>query len=335
MNPANDLSPAASRRHALARIGALGALAALPLGSARAAGYPARPIRLIVPSAAGGSPDVICRVLADEFPAVVGQPLVIENKPGASGNNGMGEVARAEPDGYTLGYANVGTMAINRSLYARLPYDPDTLTGIAITGTVQNALVVRNDLPVKSVQEFIQYARARPGRLMMGSAGNGTTGHLGGELFKAMTGTFMVHVPYRGSPAAVQDLIGGQIDLMFDNLASIGPHVKQGRVRALGVSGPRRSPLFPELPTIQEAGVKGYETVAWGGLVGPRGMSAEVVALLNAAVNRIVAMPAVRERYAKLAVETMMSTPNLIMTMAKLETPRWADVIKRSGAKVE
>ena len=335
MNPANDLSPAASRRHVLARIGALGALAALPLGFARAAGYPARPIRLIVPSAAGGSPDVICRVLADEFPAVVGQPLVIENKPGASGNNGMGEVARAEPDGYTLGYANVGTMAINRSLYARLPYDPDTLTGIAITGTVQNALVVRNDLPVKSVQEFIQYARARPGRLMMGSAGNGTTGHLGGELFKAMTGTFMVHVPYRGSPAAVQDLIGGQIDLMFDNLASIGPHVKQGRVRALGVSGPRRSPLFPDLPTIQEAGVKGYETVAWGGLVGPRGMSAEVVALLNAAVNRIVAMPAVRERYAKLAVETMMSTPNLIMTMAKLETPRWADVIKRSGAKVE
>jgi tripartite-type tricarboxylate transporter receptor subunit TctC len=335
MNPVDDHSCPAGRRALLARLASLGALAALPVVGARAAAYPARPIKLIVPSAAGGSPDVICRVLADEFHGVVGQPLVIENKPGASGNTGLGEVARAEPDGYTLGYANVGTLAINRSLYARLPYDPDTLSGIAITGTVQNALVVRNDLPVKTVQELIQYARARPGKLMMGSAGNGTTAHLGGELFKAMTGTFMVHVPYRGSPAAVQDLMGGQIDLMFDNLASIGSHVKQGRVRALGVSGPRRSPLFPELPTIQEAGVKGYETVAWGGLVGPRGLAPDVVALLNAAVNRIVAMPAVRERYAKLAVETMMSTPNLIMTMAKLETPRWAEVIKRSGAKVE
>jgi len=335
MNAVDDRFLTTSRRRALARLSSLAALAALPLSAARAAGYPVRPIKLIVPSAAGGSPDVICRIIADEFPGVVGQPLVVENKPGASGNNGMGELARAEPDGYTLGYANVGTLAINRSLYARLPYDPDTLSGIAITGTVQNALVVRNELPVKTVQELIQYARARPGRLMMGSAGNGTTGHLGGELFKAMTGTFMVHVPYRGSPAAVQDLIGGQIDLMFDNLASIGPHIKQGRVRALGVSGPRRSPLFAELPTIQESGVKGYETVAWGGLVGPRGLPAEIVTLLNAAVNRIVAMPAVRERFAKLAVETMMSTPNLIMTMAKLETPRWAEVIKRSGAKVE
>ena len=335
MNPVDDHSCDAERRRALARLGSLGALAAWPLAESLAAGYPARPIRLIVPSAAGGSPDVICRVLADEFPAVVGQPLVVENKPGASGNNGMSEVSRAEPDGYTLGYANVGTMAINRSLFARLPYDPDTLTGIAITGTVQNALVVRNELPVKTVQELIQYARARPGRLMMGSAGNGTTGHLGGELFKTMTGTFMVHVPYRGSPAAVQDLIGGQIDLMFDNLASIGPHIKQGRVRALGVSGPRRSPLFPDLPTIQESGVTGYETVAWGGLVGPRGLPADVVTLLNSAVNRIVALPAVRERFSRLAVETMMSTPNLIMTMAKLETPRWAEVIKRSGAKVE
>jgi tripartite-type tricarboxylate transporter receptor subunit TctC len=288
-----------------------------------------------VPSAAGGSPDAICRIVADEFPAVLGQPLVVENKPGASGNTGMAELARAEPDGYTLGYGNVGTLAINRSLFARLPYDPDSLTGIAITGTVHNALVVRNDLPVRSVQDLIQHARARPGRLMMGSAGNGTTGHLGGELFKAMTGTFMVHVPYRGSPAAVQDLVGGQIDLMFDNLASIAPHIQQGRVRALGVSGARRSALFPDLPTIAEAGVPGYETQAWGGLVGPRGLPVDVVATLNAAVNRIVALPAVRERFARLAVETMMSPPNLIMTMAKLETPRWAAVIKRSGARVE
>jgi tripartite-type tricarboxylate transporter receptor subunit TctC len=337
MNPFDDHSCSGDRRVALARLASLGALAVLPRAGvcARTPAYPSRPIRLIVPSAAGGSPDVICRIIADEFPGVVGQPLIVDNKPGASGNNGMGEVARAEPDGYTIGYANVVTMAINRSLFAKLPYDPDKLSGIAITGTVQNALVVRNDLPVKTVQEFIQYARARPGKLMMGSAGNGTTGHLGGELFKAMTGTFMVHVPYRGSPAAVQDLIGGQIDLMFDNLASISPHIKQGRVKPLGVSGPRRSPVLPDLPTIQEAGVKGYETVSWGGMVGPPGLPEEVVTLLNTAVNRIVSMPAVRERFAKLSVESMMSTPNLIMTMAKLETPRWAEVIKRSGAKVE
>jgi tripartite-type tricarboxylate transporter receptor subunit TctC len=169
----------------------------------------------------------------------------------------------------------------------------------------------------------------------MGSAGNGTTGHLGGELFKALTGTFMVHVPYRGSPAAVQDLIGGQIDLMFDNLASIGPHIRNGRVRALAVSGARRSPMFPDLPTIQEAGVKGYETTAWGGIVGPKGLAGEIVALLNKEINRVITVPAVREKFNQLAVETMASPPSLIMTMAKVETPRWADVVKRSGARAD
>jgi tripartite-type tricarboxylate transporter receptor subunit TctC len=309
-----------------------------PLGGARpawAAAYPAKPIRLIVPSAAGGSPDAICRILADALYPALGQPLVVDNKPGGGGSIGMSELARAEPDGYTLGYANVGTLAINRSLYAKLPYDPDALTGIAMTGTVQNALVVRKDLPAKTVQELIALARARPGILTMGSSGNGTTGHLGGELFKAMTGTFMVHVPYRGSPAAVQDMIGGQIDLMFDNLASIGPHIRNGRVRALGVSGARRSPMFPDIPTIQEAGVKGYETTAWGGIVGPKGLPQDIVALLNKEINRLIAVPAVREKYNQLAVETMASPPSLIMTMAKVETPRWADVVKRSGAKVD
>lgn len=317
---------------------AAGAGSAGPLAwpqQARAAGYPAKPIRLIVPSAAGGSPDAICRILADALYPALGQPLVIDNKPGGGGSIGMAELARAEPDGYTLGYANVGTLAINRSLYTKLPYDPDALTGIAMTGTVQNALVVRNELPVKTVQALIDLAKSRPGTLTMGSSGNGTTGHLGGELFKAMTGTFMVHVPYRGSPAAVQDLIGGQIDLMFDNLASIGPHIRNGRVRALGVSGAKRSPMFPDLPTIQEAGVKGYETTAWGGIVGPKGLPQDIVALLNKEINRLIAVPAVREKYNQLAVETMAAPPSLIMTMAKVETPRWADVVKRSGARVD
>ncbi|NRF67014.1 tripartite tricarboxylate transporter substrate binding protein [Aquincola sp. S2] len=323
---------APGRRRCLQVLAAAATAHALP---ARAAGYPDKPVRLIVPSAAGGSPDMICRILAEELGRTLGQAFVVDNKPGAGGAIGMSELVRAAPDGYTIGYGNVGTLAINRSLFTKLPYDPETLTGIALTGTVHNALVVRNGLPVKSVRELIEHARARPGKLMMGSAGNGTTGHLGGELFKALTGSFIVHVPYRGSPAAIQDLIGGQIDLMFDNLASAGPHIQAGRVRALGVSGPRRSALYPELPTIQEAGVKGYETTAWGGLVGPPGLSVEIVALLNREVNRLVALPAVRDKYAKLAVETLASPPSLIMTMAKLETPRWAEVIKRSGAKIE
>lgn len=297
--------------------------------------YPTKPVRLVVPSAAGGAPDVICRLLGNELGVALGQPIVVDNKPGAGGALGMSEIARAAPDGYTLGYGNVVTLAINKSLYAKLPYDPDTLTSIALMGTVQNALVVRNELPVKTVRELVDYAKARPGRLNMGSAGNGTTGHLGGELFKSLTGTFITHVPYRGSPTAIQDLIGGQIDMMFDNLSSIGPHIKNGRVRALGVSGKRRSPLFPQLPTIDEAGVKGYETTAWGGIVGPKGMSAELVERLNVEINRILSAPAIREKYAQMAFETMASPSNLLMTMARIESPRWAEVVKRSGAKVE
>ncbi len=311
------------------------------IGSAWVAGpvfaqsYPGKPIRLVVPSAAGGAPDVICRLLGNELSVALGQPIVIDNKPGAGGALGMSEIARAAPDGYTLGYGNVVTLAINKSLYAKLPYDPDSLTSIALMGTVQNALVVRNELPVKTVRELIDYAKSRPGRLNMGSAGNGTTGHLGGELFKSLTGTFITHVPYRGSPTAIQDLIGGQIDMMFDNLSSIGPHIKNGRVRALGVSGKRRSPLFGQLPTIDEAGVKGYETTAWGGIVGPKGIPVEIVERLNGEINRILSAPAVRDKYAQMAFETMASPPNLLMTMAKIESPRWAEVVRRSGAKVE
>jgi tripartite-type tricarboxylate transporter receptor subunit TctC len=334
-----DSESVASRRFVLGRIGAaLAAASASPLTLAQTTPtgtYPARPIRLVVPSAAGGAPDAICRVIANELMTAFGQPIVIDNKPGAGGAIGMTEVARAAPDGYTLGYGNVVTLAINKSLYAKLPYDPDSLTSVALLGTVQNALVMRKDLPVNSIKELIEYAKARPGRLTMGSAGNGTTGHLGGELFKSLTGTFITHVPYRGSPQAIQDLIGGQIDMMFDNLSSIAPHIRDGRVKALGVSGARRSPIFPLLPTIQEAGVKGYETTAWGGIVGPKGLSEEIVTRLNVEINRILALPAVRAKYATMAFETMASSPNLLRTMAMMETPRWADVVKRSGAKIE
>jgi tripartite-type tricarboxylate transporter receptor subunit TctC len=315
------------------------ALGLMPLaaasGRARAA-WPDRPIRLVVPSAAGGAPDIICRLLGGELAKALGQAVVIDNRPGASGNIGMQEVVRAAPDGLTLGYGNVGTLSINLSLFERLPYQPYTqLAPVALLGSVQNALVVRNALPATSVRELIALAKSQPGKLSMGSAGNGTTGHLGGELFKSMSGTFIVHVPYRGSPQAINDLIGGQVDLMFDNLSSIGPHIRQGRVRALAVSGPRRSPAFPELPTVAEAGLPGYAMSAWGGIVVPAGTPAPIVARLNTEINAIMTAPALAERWAALSFEPVSGPPARLFELAQREQPMWADVIRRSGAKVD
>jgi tripartite-type tricarboxylate transporter receptor subunit TctC len=300
------------------------------------AALPDKPIKLIVPSAAGGSPDVVCRILAAELAKALGQPVIVDNKPGAGGAIGIQEVARATADGTTLGYGNVVTLAINQSLYSKLTYDADTqLTGIAHLGDVQNVLIVNNALPVKSVADLIAYAKSRPGKLSMGSAGNGTTGHLGGELFKALTGTYVTHVPYRGSPQAINDLIGGQIEMMFDNLTSALPHVKAGRVRALGVSGGKRSPLAPDLPTIEQAGVKGYETTAWGGIVAPAGTPKDIVQKLNAEINKILALPNIMERYAQLGFEVNTGSTEKLFDRAKKERPQWAQIVKRSGAKVD
>ncbi|MGH6626871.1 MAG: Bug family tripartite tricarboxylate transporter substrate binding protein [Burkholderiaceae bacterium] len=322
-----------SRRRMLQVSGA--ALLPGPLLAARA-GWPDRPIRLIVPSQAGGSPDILCRILTGELGKTLGQPFVVDNKPGAGGNIGMQEIVRSPADGYTLGYGNVGTLAINKSLYKKLPYDPvKQLVPVALLGYGQNALVVRNDLPVNTVKDLIAMAKAKPGKLVMGSAGSGTTGHLGGELFKSMTGTFMVHVPYRGSPQAIQDLVGGQIDLMFDNIASIAPHIKNGRVRVLGVSGRSRSPLFPDVPTVAEAGVPGYETTAWGGIVAPAGTPREIVLRLNEEINKVLGTSSVHEKFAALAFETTIGPPERLFDRALRETRLWGDIIRRSGAQVD
>jgi tripartite-type tricarboxylate transporter receptor subunit TctC len=321
------------RRKVLSRLAGLPLLA---MARPAFAAWPERPIRLIVPSAAGGSPDVICRLLGGELGKALGQSVVIDNKPGASGNIGMQELVRAAPDGHTLGYGNVGTLSINQSLFGSLPYQRDSqLLPVAMMGFVQNALVVRKDLGVNSLPELIALARSRPGRLTMGSAGNGTTGHLGGELFKSLSKTFIVHVPYRGSPQAIQDLIGGQVDLMFDNLSSIAPHIRQGRVKALAVSGGRRSPAFAELPTMVEAGLPGYEMVAWGGIVAPAGTPRDVVQRLNLEIGRVMTSPALAERWAALSFEPIAAPPERLFEQARREQPQWADVIRRSGAKVD
>jgi tripartite-type tricarboxylate transporter receptor subunit TctC len=298
--------------------------------------YPSKPIRLVVPSAAGGSPDAICRALAVELAKGLGQAIVVDNKAGASGMIGIQEVIRAPADGHTLGYANVGTLSINQSLLgSNLTYDADKqLVGLALLGHVQNALVVRPDLPVKTVAELIAHAKQRPGKLSMGSAGVGTTGHLGGELFKEMAGVFMVHVPYRGSPQAIQDLIGGQVDVMFDNLTSIATHIRSGRVRALAVSGEARSPQFPDLPTVQEAGLKGYATVAWGGLVAPAGTPADIVARLSAEINKALNTKSLRDIYAQLSFEPTPGPASALFERAQRERPLWAQVLKRSDASV-
>jgi tripartite-type tricarboxylate transporter receptor subunit TctC len=321
------------RREALARLAGLPLLAAA--GPARAA-WPDRPIRLIVPFAAGGSPDVICRLLGGELSKALGQTVLIDNKPGASGNIGTQELVRAAPDGYTLGYANVGTLSINLTLFPTLPYQRDTqLVPVAMMGFVQNALVVRKDLGVKSVADLVALARSRPGKLSLGSAGNGTTGHLSGELFKSQTKTFIVHVPYRGSPQAIQDLIGGQVDLMFDNLSSIGTHIRQGRVTALAVSGSRRSPAFPDLPTLKESGLPDFEIVAWGGIAAPAGTPRDIVLRLNTEITRVMTSPANAERWASLSFEPLAGPPERLFEQARREQPIWADVIRRSGAKVD
>ena len=329
MNPSSLL-----RRRRLLLAGVATALAVPTLAWAQS--YPTKPIRLVVPSAAGGAPDAICRALAVELAKGLGQSIFVDNKAGASGVIGLQEVIRASPDGHTLGYANVGTLAINQSLLgANLTYDADKqLIGLALLGHVQNALVVRPDLPVKTVAELIAYAKQRPGKLSMGSAGVGTTGHLGGELFKEMAGVFMVHVPYRGSPQAIQDLIGGQVDVMFDNLTSIATHIRSGRVRALAVSGEVRSPQFADLPTMQEAGLKGYATVAWGGLVAPAGTPADIVNRLNTEINKALATKVLRDTYAQMAFEPTPGSATVLFERAQRERPLWAQVVKRSGASV-
>jgi tripartite-type tricarboxylate transporter receptor subunit TctC len=314
-----------------------GALTMIVLGgAASAAAYPDRPIRLIISSAAGGSPDVVTRILAAELSKQMGQQIVIDNRPGGAQTIGTEMVVHAVPDGYTIGYANVVTLAINKSLLPKQPYDPDK--DLAIIGqflSTYNMLAVNNALPVKSVKELIDYAKKNPGKLLNASAGNGTTGHLGGELFKIMTGTQITHVPYKGSPQGIQELIAGQVQLMFDNLTSISPHVRSGKVRGLGVSSLKRSPVFPDIPTISEAGVPGYETNAWGGLVAPVATPREIILKLNAEVNKALQSPTLRERYAQIEAEPVGGTPEQFAAYARKETLKWADVVKKSGAKLD
>jgi tripartite-type tricarboxylate transporter receptor subunit TctC len=300
------------------------------------AAYPEKPIRLIVPSAPGGAPDALMRALGQQLSVQMGVPVVIENKPGGSYVIGTMDLVKSQPDGYTLAYGNVVSLATNKSLLANIPYDVDkdlTLIGNALR--VSNLMIVNNDVPVKTVPELIAYVKKNPGKLAFASDGNGTTAHLGVELFKAMTGTHLLHVPYRAATSAVTDLIGGGIQLMMVNAPVSGPLVQAGKVRALGISSPQRSPTYPDIPTIAESGVPGFEVTAWGGIVGPANMPKDVVARLNAELRTALAAPAVRERFRMLGAETAPSSPEEFLELSRRESVKWARIVKFSGARVD
>lgn len=312
------------------------AASVLCFGATVQAAYPERPIRLIVPSAPGGAPDVLTRALAAQLSRQMGNvPIVIDNKPGGSYVIGTMELVRSAPDGYTLSYGNVVSLATNRSLLASVPYDVDRdLTLVANALRVVNLMAVNNDLPVRSVAELIAYAKAHPGKIAFGSDGNGTTSHLGTELFKAMAGVSMLHVPYKGSTAAITDLMSGGIQLVMMNTPVIGPHAQAGRLRALGISSAQRSSTYPEVSPISEA-VPGFEVSAWGGIIGPANLPREIVAKLNAEIRRALSDSALQERFRTLGAEVSPSTPEEFRELARVETEKWARVIKASGARVD
>jgi tripartite-type tricarboxylate transporter receptor subunit TctC len=316
---------------------AVGIVAGLALaGPAKAQDYPSKPIRLVVPFAAGGATDVLARLVGERLTASLGQQVVVDNRPGAGGNIGSDIVARAEPDGYTILMGAVGTHAINPSLYPKMPYDPvKDFAPVTLVASVPNVLVVNPEVPAKSVQELIDLAKAKPGELNFASSGNGTSIHLSGELFKAMTGTDIVHVPYKGSGPAVTDLLGGQVQMMFDNMPSSLPHVKAGKLRALGVTSAKRSPALPEVPTIAEAGVPGYDATSWFGILAPAGTPEPVVTRLQGAIVQALGEPEMRQRMADLGAEPVGDTPAEFGQFITAELAKWAKVVNDAGVKLE
>jgi tripartite-type tricarboxylate transporter receptor subunit TctC len=306
--------------------------AALP---AFAQSWPAKPVRIVVPYPAGGPVDVSARLLAPKLQEALGQPFLVENKPGAGGNIGADFVAKSAPDGYTIGMGAIATHAINPALMANVPYDPiRDFTHLALVVQVSNVLVVNPELPVRSVRELVALAQERPGKLDFASGSTGSTGHLAGELFKQMTGTYMVHIPYKGAPPAVADLLAGRVHLMFDNLASALPNVKAGRLRALAVTTLKRSNALPDLPTLDEAGLKGFDMTTWWGVMGPAKLPPDVAQRLSAEILKALDSADVKERLRAMGMEgSPVRTPEQFSAFVAAEAKLYARLVKQSGAK--
>jgi tripartite-type tricarboxylate transporter receptor subunit TctC len=320
-------------RRAAALIAGATLLGALPLPAQE---YPVKPIRLVVPFTPGGSTDILARLVAQKLTEAFGKQVIVDNRPGAGGVIGVELVAKAAPDGYTLVMGHIGTFAVNPTLYPKLPYDAvRDFQPITLVAMVPNLLSVHPGLPAKSVQELIALARAKPGSLHFGSGGNGSAAHLAGEYFKLLTKTDLVHVPYKGTAPAVTDLIAGNIAMMITGVPPQLAHVKAGRLRPLAVASAKRLPLFPELPTIAEAGVPGYEATQWYGVLAPAQTPRPIVARLNAEIVKAVRSAEVRERLATEAAEPVGDRPEEFHAFIKKEIARWAPVIRASGAKPE
>jgi len=314
---------------------ALSLIACLAAGASPAQDYPARPVRMVVPFSPGGSTDVLARIVGQKLTERSGQPVIIENRAGAGGNIGAEQVARSAPDGYTLLLGGV-PHAISASLYSKLPYDmARDLTAIAEVASFPSAIVLHPSLPANSVKELIALARARPGQLSFGSAGIGSPNHLSLELFQAMAGVRMVHVPYKGSGQLVGDLLAGQVQLASMGLPVAVPHVQSGKLRAIAVTGAARSPLLPEVPTVSEAGLPGFEVTSWYGVFGPAGLPADIVVKLNSEIGSAVTAAEVKERLAALGAEPSVKSPDQFGRYVRQEITKWAKVVKDSGAKAE
>lgn len=302
----------------------------------RAQAYPARPIRIIVPFPPGGAVDFYARIVQPALTEKLGQPIVIDNRPGASGMIGADLVAKSPPDGYTLLLGNIASLAINVGLYAKMPYNPVTdFTPITHTVDVNYVLVVHPSVPARTVRELIEYARTNPGKLAFGSAGSGSLPHLAGELFKSLTGVQMTHVPYKGGGPMVSDLVGGTIQLVIADQANLMPHVKSGNLRALAVASPARSPGYPELPTIAEAGVPGFQAVAWNGLVAPAGVSPDIVKRLNAVFVETMATPSVSARLVEGGLDPVGDPPESFARFIPAEIAKWSKIAKEVGARAD
>jgi len=293
-------------------------------------------LRLVVPQAAGSATDNIARVVAPGIAKELGQPVVVDNRPGGALTIGIDAVAKAAPDGYTIGVGPVGALAITRHMVEKLPYDIERdLQPVALISTGYMLLAASPKAPFTNVRELITYAKKNPGKLSNASSSNGSPGHVSGELFKYMTGTEIVHVPYKGGAPAIADLIAGNVQLMFESTNSIAPHVQNGRVRALAVTGAQRAHALPQVPTMIEAGVPGYEVTAWSGIIAPAGLPRPILDRLNAAVNRTIVEPQTKERLEQMGSEGGGGTPEEFAALIRKDSAKWAEVIKKSGAKID
>jgi tripartite-type tricarboxylate transporter receptor subunit TctC len=328
-----------TRRHLLAATAAT----ALPWLAHAQSAWPNKPVRIVVPFAAGGTTDILARAIAPELQRVFGQPFVVDNKPGAGGNNGAAEVAKSPNDGYTLLMGTVGTHAINPSLYPKMPYDHvKDFAPITLVAGVPNVVVMNpgsaQKYNVGTMVDLIRAAKAHPGKLNVASSGNGTSIHLSAELFKSMTGTFMLHLPYRGSGPALIDLMAGNVDLMFDNLPSAMPHIKSGKLKALAVTSGLRSQALPDVPTVAEAGgslLRNYEASSWFGLLAPAGTPVDIVNRIQQETAKALALPAIKERLQSQGAIPSGNTPAEFAKFIDAETKKWAQVVKASGAKID